>query len=477
MAAQDAIPPPMASRHENLQESLLASSSPFGQPGPRRDRPHPAPRVVPVPTSTHRPPFLLSIVFMPFSLGYRAFSTLFRTFFYILSFLPAPLRPRAITTSVTSGFKGTMGRRMLLPRDTAARFKREFEEEYGSDATGLPFVETGFAQALDTAKRDLKFLLIVLMSPEHDDTESFTRETLLAPEVKAFISDPANNIILWGGNVLDSEAYQVASEYGTTKYPFSCLVCLTPREGSSTRMSIVKRLAGLVSPATYLAEIQTAINRYSPDLTAARAERAIQEASRNVRAEQDSAYERSLALDRERVRQRREAEAAARDAEKRAAEEAAAAERLAELRREWRRWRATTVAPEPGPEVRDAVRLALKMPEGDEGAPGRVVRRFAPDATVEDLYAFVECHDLLGADGEVDEKAPAGPPDDYKHEYDFRVVSLMPRVVYEPDVDGAATLKDKIGRGGNLIVEKIVAEDDDDEEDEAEADGEAEGSS
>ncbi len=28
-----------------------------------------------------------------------------------------------------------------------------------------------------------------------------------------------------------------------TKYPFSCLVCLTPKEGS-TRMGIIKRLVG-----------------------------------------------------------------------------------------------------------------------------------------------------------------------------------------------------------------------------------------
>ncbi|KAI1865165.1 hypothetical protein JX265_008212 [Neoarthrinium moseri] len=457
MAAQDAIPAPTAARHENLQESLLADSSPFGQPI-RRDRPNPAPRVVPSPITTHRPPFLLSIIFTPLNFGYRAVSTLFRTFLYILSFLPAPIRPRAITTSVTSGWRGTSGRRMLLPRDTAARFKREFEEEYGPE-TGLPFAESGFAQALDAAKKDLKFLLIVLMSPEHDDTESFTRETLLSPEVKAFIADPANNIILWGGNVLDSEAYQVAAEYNATKFPMSCLVCLTPKEGS-TRMSIVKRLVGPVSSSTYLAEIQTAINKYSPDLAAVRAERTVQEASRNMRAEQDDAYERSLARDRERARQRREAEAAAQAAEKRAAEEAAAAERRAELRQQWRRWRATTIATEPEASVKDAVRLALKMPEGS-GA-GRVVRRFAGSTTLEDLYAFVECYDLAGL---VDEKALE--PEGYEHEYAFRIAGLMPRVVYEPD--GGVTLGEKIGRGGNLIVEEMAL----DEEEAEEADEEA----
>jgi FAS-associated factor 2 len=362
---------------------------------------------------------------------------------------------------------------MLMPPDTAARFRREFEEEYGTNA--LPFYEGGFAQALDLAKRGLKFLLIILMSPEHDDTESFTRDTLLAPEVVDFIKDPANNIVLWGGNVLDSEAYQVAAEYNCTKYPFSCLVCLTPKEGS-TRMSIIKRLAGPLSPSTYLAEIQTAINKYAPDLLGVRAERTAQEVSRNLRTEQDDAYERSLARDRERARQRKEAEAAAAAAEKKAREETEAAERRERQKQQWRRWRATTVKPEPetSADPKDVVRLALMMPTA-----GRIVRRFSARTSVEELYAFVECYDILTTNPELngeDEKRvvnededenevdlPAEKPEGYVHEYGFRIASPLPRVVYEPTEP--ITLGERIGRSGNLIVELGSAESDSESED------------
>ncbi|KAI1080503.1 hypothetical protein F5B20DRAFT_589278 [Whalleya microplaca] len=475
MAAQNHIPRQPA-RQENLQESLMASSRPFGR-APRRPRPEPAPRIVPQAPTTHRAPFLLGLLFAPFHFGYRAVSTFFRTFVYIFAFLPASLRPRALTTTVTSGWKGTMGRRMLMPRDTAARFKREFDEEYGPNE--LPFHEGGFAQALDLAKRDLKFLLIVLMSPEHDDTEAFTRDTLLAPEVVAFVNDPANNLVLWGGNVLDSEAYQVAAEYHCSKYPFSALVCLTPKEGgsaASTRMSIVKRLVGPLSPSTYLAELETAINKYAPDLASVRAERAATDMARSLRSEQDSAYERSLARDRERARQRREAAEQAAAAEKRALEGAEAAQRRAELRAQWRRWRATTIAPEPPVDAK-VVRLALKMPESSGGG-GRVVRRFAADTTMEELYAFVECHDLLAGkegeeeeeeEGEVEDEKTPERPEDYDHEYKFRVVAPMPRVVYEPDE--AATVGERIGRSGNLIVEDIIPAEEDEEEEEDEDDG------
>ncbi|KAK5635699.1 hypothetical protein RRF57_011411 [Xylaria bambusicola] len=459
--------PQQQSRHENLQESLLASSTPYGRPRPR-ERPDPAPRIVPQPTTTRRTPFLLAIIFAPFNFGYRAVSAFFRTFVYMFAFLPPSLRPRALTTSMTTGFRGSKGRRMLMPPDAAARFRREFEEEYGTNA--LPFHEGGFAQALDLAKRDLKFLLIVLMSPEHDDTESFTRDTLLAPEVTNFINDPGNNIILWGGNVLDSEAYQVAAEYNCTKFPFSCLVCLTPKEGS-TRMSIVKRLAGPLSPSTYLAEIQTAINKYAPDLAGVRAERTAQQVARNLRTEQDDAYERSLARDRERARQRKEAEAAAAETERRAQEEAEAAERREHQRQQWRRWRATTIKPEPDADAnpKDVVRLALMMP-----VVGRIVRRFSVTTTVEELYAFVECYDMLTTNPELngeDEKRededgqndddvdlPAEKPEGYIHEYGFRIASPMPRVVYEPDEK--ATLSERIGRSGNLIVEPNTDESD-----------------
>lgn len=349
---------------------------------------------------------------------------------------------------------------MLLPRDSAARFRREFEEEYESDA--LPWFEGGFAQAQDLAKKEIKFLLVVLMSPEHDDTAAFAHDILLNPDVVAFLTDPANNVILWGGNVLDSEAYIVSQEYNCTKFPFSVLISLTPKEGS-TRMGIIKRLVGPMAASTYLAGIRTAIGKYTPDLEGLRAERLVQETARNLRSEQDSAYERSLAKDRERARKKREAEQAAAEAEKRALEQAEQAAERQRKRQIWRKWRTTTVAPEPPASEKDVVRLAVKMPEAS-GA-GRVIRRFAGSTTVEELYAYVECYDLLqkpSDESELDEKFGEGGPEGYKHVYNFRLASLMPREVFEPSKD--KTLREAIGKTGNLIVEDVVDEDENDEQ-------------
>lgn len=353
--------------------------------------------------------------------------------------------------------KNTNGRRMLMPKDTAARFKREFDEQYGENS--LSWFEGGHAQALDAAKKDVKFLLIVLLSPEHDDTESFVRGTLLSQEVVDFTNDAANNIILWGGNVMDSEAYQVSLEYNCTKFPCSVLACLTPKEGT-TRMGIIKRVTGPMPPGRYLASLNSAMAKYNPDLEGVRAERVANDFARNLRAEQDAAYERSLATDRERARQRREAEEAAAAEERRIREEEEAAERHEQKRQQWRKWRATTIRPEPDASVKDTVRLALNMPEGFGG--GRVVRKFGKETTLEELYAFVECYTILkaNAEGEDDDEKVA-QPEDYTHKYDFRIAMVMPRETLYPDP--ALTVGAKIGRGGNLIVEDVPHDESDDE--------------
>ena len=103
---------------------------------------------------------------------------------------------------------------------------------------------------------------------------------------------------------------------------------------------------------------------------------------------------------------------------------------------------------------------------------GRIVRRFAAETTVEELYAFVECYNMLTtnpelngeddekkeADGEDDIDLPAEKPEGYVHKYEFRIASPMPRVVYDPEEK--ATLSERIGRSGNLIVELGTAESD-----------------
>lgn len=348
--------------------------------------------------------------------------------------------------------QNSTGRRPLNPRDTASRFIREFEEEYGTNP--LPFYENGYAQALDLAKRDLRFLLVILVSPEHDDTSSFIRHTLLSQEVVNYLTEPESKIILWAGSVQDSEAYQVAAALNCTKFPFAALITHTP-EVSSAAMSVVARIVGPTPPAAFVAKLREAVTQHSEALDRARATRASREAERNLRQQQNSAYERSLAQDRERARQRREAEAARLRAEKEALEKQEAREQQLRQQEQWKRWRVQSVSPEPGPDEKDSIRVSVRMPSG-----ARVMRRFSPDVDMEELYAFVECHDLLGGD-ETSSKGGIDRPKGYEHRYGFRLSSPMPRIVYEPEA--GVRIGERVGKNSNLIVESFDDDDDNEE--------------
>lgn len=400
-------------------------------------------------------PFPFSLILLPFNLTYAIFQRVFGAVGYLFPFLPR-LLSRFYSGRASQPSRDS-GRRPLGPRDTAARFMREFEEEYGVTHGTLPFHEGGYAQAFDVAKRDLKYLLVALLSPEHDDTAPWVRDTLLSPEFVNFVKEPSNNIVLWAGTVQDAEAYQVASAFNVTRFPYACLIVHTPSV-SSTAMSKIATSAGPITALELIQKMQTAMQERSQELDRIRRQRQEQQATRDLRQEQESAYERSLAADREKARKRKEEEAAR---EKAAREEREAAERKADEARklaQWRRWRAQSVPGEPGAEVKDAVRISLRLPSGE-----RVIRKFQPEADLEELYAFVECHDLLKDNAELSEKEVQEPAD-YDHEYKFQLVSPMPREVY--DLGKGGSIRERIGRSGNLIVEKTVPDEEDEEEDE-----------
>lgn len=455
-AARVPAPDTNARRTETLMDHI--PSRPSSSRSRRSPALEPAPRVVPTPESqlVQSVPFPINIFLLPFNLTYTIFQRVFGVVGYLFPFLPRLLA--RIWSGRTSQPSRDTGRRPLNPTDTAARFHREFEEEYGVTHGTLPFHENGYAHAFDTAKRELKYMLVVLLSPEHDDTAPFVRDTLLSPDFIHFVKQPENNILLWAGTVQDAEAYQVAYALNVNRFPYTTLIVHTPSV-SSTAMSKICTTSGPVTPNDLMAKLQAAMRQHGQELERVRQQRAEQDAGRNLRQEQESAYERSLAQDREKARKRREETAAKEKADR---EEREREEQKADRARkvaQWRRWRAQRMpTEEPGPEVKDAVRISIRLASGE-----RVIRKFAADAELEELYAFVECHGQH--ETMVEKEIPK--PEGYEHEYGFRLVSPMPREVY--DLDKAGTLKERIGRSGNLIVEKILDEDDsENEEDDGE---------
>ena len=86
-----------------------------------------------------------------------------------------------------------------------------------------------------------------------------------------------------------------------------------------------------------------------------------------------------------------------------------------------------------------------------------MVRKFDGKAPLEALNAFVECNNILRS---AEDSVPASKPEGYQHEFGFRLVSPMPRTVY--DFSSNQTIGECIGRSGNIIVESTDGDDDED---------------
>ncbi|KAJ7078398.1 hypothetical protein C8R43DRAFT_1083342 [Mycena crocata] len=375
----------------------------------------------------------------PWSFSFLAFplqllSSLFRFIFGVLR-IPLP-RPFAFNLAF---FRP----RRTAPRGDggADRWVRELEEETGAQCISASGVNTGagpstlthrmptdrkvlpdftlgtYENALRVCQRDARIACIVLVSEEHDDVPEFKRTTLTDPTLVRLLH--TNDILVWGGDVRDREAYSAALKLQATTYPFVAFLALQPRrtpraahESSSPppTLIVLSRHQGppssATSPATLGAHLETSLlPRVNPFLARIRAAQHTAAADRALRAEQDRAFRETAARDGARIealmqadaRAAREAEAArlAQEAEaERAAREAADKEKRAAERAGWRRWTRRVLSTQP--EDPQGVRLAIRLPDG-----GRVVRRFADTRSLTSLYAFVDGQ-LADSDGDSD---------------------------------------------------------------------------
>jgi FAS-associated factor 2 len=122
------------------------------------------------------------------------FATVYRILTFFTSFIPFLSR---------FSIRSIPKRRQLAPQDTASRFVREFEERYGRNH--VKFEERGYADVAKHVKENLLFLVVILVSEEHDDTPAFCKDVLCDDAMKEWLQ--SNECIIWGGNVADAEAH------------------------------------------------------------------------------------------------------------------------------------------------------------------------------------------------------------------------------------------------------------------------------
>lgn len=271
----------------------------------------------------------------------------------------------------------------------------------------------------------------MLTSETHDDTGGM-HELLCDETLRGYIID--NGILVWAGNVAELEAYRVSAALGATRYPYIGVVVYNTLRESTT--SCVSKIEGLPNSIDLMTHLQSMLDKYGPTLVALKADRSEQTFSREIRAEQDSAYEASLRKDRERAEAQRKERMAKEEHERQALLQET--DKLA-----WRQWQARKLLPEPTA-TKEVSRISFRMPDGS-----RCIRKFEATSTIGDVYSWVDLQ--LNPVQQESESAPKPPPN-YKHVYDFTLAVPMPRQVLEAESLVLSQVK-AVYPSGSLIVE------------------------
>ncbi|RIA89016.1 thioredoxin-like protein [Glomus cerebriforme] len=333
----------------------------------------------------------------------------------------------------------------------ATQFIQKFVEKYGN--VHPEFFRGTLPEALERAKNELRFAMVILQTDEHDNTIKFNRDTLTSELLIAFLRE--NNILIWAGDVRDPEPFQASITLQATTYPFVAIIAAQiphGSTGSSPRMIVVDRFEGISSPENMIARLTMSISRYGPDLQRIRSERAGHEAARQIRAQQDDAYLASLKADQEKERKAYELAEKQRLAEERARKEEEARQLLALNREKWRRWALTQLPDEPHPNETEVAKLSFKLVNGE-----RVVRKFRATDTVETAYIFVDTYHLQNG---ASSSTVSEPPSNYTHTFDFLLVSPYPRIVHHVDKFKEIKSEQGLWPSANLIVEGLTSDDD-----------------
>jgi FAS-associated factor 2 len=113
---------------------------------------------------------------------------------------------------------------------------------------------------------------------------------------------------------------------GASAFPFIAVLCNNAAALTGSSMAMLDRIEGLIEPEDLMNRLTHVLETHGAILTAARLEIQERETDRQIREEQDRAFEEALLEDQERERKQREEE-------RRLEEEREAAEREAEMER------------------------------------------------------------------------------------------------------------------------------------------------
>ncbi|XP_013116262.1 FAS-associated factor 2 [Stomoxys calcitrans] len=283
-----------------------------------------------------------------------------------------------ISSILGAFFGGNEERIVTDPLGDVMSFIQAYNERYSEHPV---FYQGTYAQALNDAKQELRFLLVYLHKDpaKYRDVDSFCSQTLANRSVIDFIN---RNTLFWGCDVSSPEGYRVSHSISARSFPIMVLIALR-----ANRMVIMGRFEGDCTAEELVNRLQTVINANDVWLSQARADRLERNLTQTLRQQQDEAYRQSLRADEEKERLReleREREREAEEALERQRQEAELRkEEIVQLKIDL----AQQVPSEPPADAPNAISVVFKLPNG-----ARIERRFFHTNTLLDVSNYLFCH-------------------------------------------------------------------------------------
>ncbi|ODQ47603.1 hypothetical protein PICMEDRAFT_21317, partial [Pichia membranifaciens NRRL Y-2026] len=291
------------------------------------------------------------------------------------------------------------------------------------------FLECAYSHALYIVKKDIRWLLVYIESDQNREAVDFTHDVLINKKFLKFIKD--RKILVWGGDISESEAFQTCNQFNITKIPFLGLFCLTVNQiptssgmqQSAPVLSLVAKIQGYKSLNATLNKLDRAYKKYNHTVNQLKLNSSsLHGAVRNLQGE---AYANSLRRSQHQRQERQQNQEA--------------------LRIQWLKWRKSTLVPECN-ERGEYSRIAIKLPDSS-----RVQIKVKKTCSLEEIYALVECTFLQQV--EIDDSVVYEQPANYRHEYKFDIYSLVPRQMLPRDTTSVISENPLVYPNGNLIVE------------------------
>lgn len=339
------------------------------------------------------------------------------------------------------------------PVDVSRRFIRAFDERIGnknktiigetgytdssvieeSDQTEIQrpdFLECAYSHAMLIVKKDVRWLLCYIESTENPDSMKFTNDVLINTKFLNFIKK--RKILIWGGDISESEAYITCNQFKIAKLPFLGLLCMTVNQiptsagmqQSSPVLSLVSKIQGYKDLEFVLKKLDKAYRKYNPTV---------------IRLQNLSPQSDRMTVI---TQERREQTSNLNGNHTRSEEAHLSAD---ELENQWRKWRKSKLLP-ACETLGDYATIAVRLPNGT-----RNVQKINKICSLEEIYATVEC--IMLNEVNIEEGVQYERPLGYHHEYKFDIYTVFPREYIPCDSGKVIEETAVIFPSGNLIVE------------------------